>query len=149
MGVEATAIEGAYKAGGITLAICVALLIGLVAVFRLWRVSENRSAALREGDHQQTRSDLAVLQRNCTAEVAALNAARLADQREMNKILLEEVHAQRDALESAASAGRDQAEALEAQGRMVGELRVKVESLTQEVIALRVAEAAKTKGGRT
>jgi hypothetical protein len=149
VGPEALAIEGAYKAGGITLAICVALLIGIVVVFRNWMGDKKRAEALREGDHQQTRADLTVLQRNCTNEVAALNAARLADQQHVTERFLAELKASRDSLDASSSAGRDQAEATEAMAHGVSALQVEVRDLAKTVVDLRttVATLQATKRG--
>jgi hypothetical protein len=142
MGPEALAIEGAYKAGGITLAICVALAIVVVVVFRLWMGDKKRAETLREGDHQQTRADLAVLQRECGKEVAALNAARLADQQAVTARFLLELKASHDSLELSASAGRDQAEATEAMAHSVSALQVEVRDLAKTVVDLRTTVAA-------
>lgn len=136
MGPEALAIEGAYKAGGITLAVCVALLIGIVLLFRLWRNSEREHATMREGALQQAQSDVAVLQR----EKSALQEARLADQRQASNVLLGELQKQRDALESSSSAGRDQAEALDAFAKSIGEIRADVREQNKEIAAMRAGK---------
>jgi hypothetical protein len=151
VGPEAIAIEGAYKAGGITLAVCVTLLIGIVFVFRKWQTDRLKAEALREGDHQQTRADLTVLQRNCTGEVAALNAARLADQKAVTGQFLAELKAARDSLDASSSAGRDQAEATEAMARNLMALQGEVRDLAKSVVDLRTTvaalQAAKKGGG--
>jgi len=140
MGPEAVAIEGAYKAGGITLAVCLTLLIGLVWLFRVWQGDRKRADTLREGDHQQTRADLAVLQRNCTSEIAALNAARLADRKAAADQTLADLRASHDSLDLSASAGRDQADALEALTKAIAELRGDMKELTKEVGAMRAGK---------
>lgn len=137
---EAALLERAFAAGGITLAACAALAMVVVV---LWR-----RGVTRDGEVEKQRSDLVVSLR---AEIVALQAkldacmaARLSDREAQTKQVVTELHAQRDALEAAAGAGRDQADALEAIIKSVAELRSEVNTLAREVATLRAAKG----GGR-
>lgn len=135
---ETALIERAFAAGGITLAALVAVC-GVVVV--LWR-----RQLIRDREVEKERADYIA---SLKAEIAALQvkldacmAARLADREAQTKQVIAELHAQRDALEAAAGAGRDQADALDAISKNVGELRAELTTLGKEVTALRA-----TKGG--
>jgi DNA repair exonuclease SbcCD ATPase subunit len=138
VGAEAALFESAYKAAGIVGVLFVALALAVVA---LWRRGLNKDRELeiaRLSEVLQLKSDL----QTTSQRLETCHQARLTDREAQTKQVIEELHAQRDALEAAAGSGRDQAEALDALAKQIGELRADLKDQGKDLAALRA-----TKGG--
>lgn len=140
MGPEVAILDSAWKAAGFVGLMLAAMALIIVALWRKGLAKERELENLRGAEVLQLKADLMVAHQN----LQACMAARLADREAQTKQVIEELHAQRDALEAAAGSGRDQADALDAVVKMIGELRADLKDLAKEVAALRAAKG----GGR-
>ena len=140
MGPEAALIERAYAAGGITLAVCVALAIVVVVLWRRGVTRDKEIEQFRLAEVLQAKADLQVTQQ----KLDGCLAARLTDRDASTATYIKELHGQRDALEAAAGSGREQAEALDALAKTIGELRAELREHGKSIAELRIVKG----GGR-
>lgn len=135
---ETALIERAFAAGGITLAALVAVCAVVVVLWRRQLIRDREVETQRAEYIASLKAAIAALQEKLDACIAA----RLADREAQTKQVVAELHSQRDALEAAAGSGRDQADALDAVAKTVGELRIEVREVAKDITKLQA-----TKGG--